>query len=363
VPPRPVIRVAVRPAAIVLAIAAVGVAHYSTDPAHYVLHNVYQRLYYVPILLAAIWYGLKGGTLAAFGCTASYVPHIALQWQHHQAYQVSQLAEMAMFFVVGALAGILADRERVLRRRAETSAEERDRALRDLEGTVETLRRADRLATLGMLAAGMAHEIRNPLAALAGAVEIVARDYPVGHSRREFVDILRREVGRLNTTVTKYLDFARPQPPELRPLDVDEAVRVAIELVAKSAQRAHVEIRAAPPETVRLALADPVLLHQVLVNLLVNGIQAMPSGGRLDVACRRDHDRVEIAVRDHGAGLPPEGRERIFEPFFTTRPGGTGLGLAVSRQIAEAHAGTLTADDAEGGGAVFRLTLRTAPAG
>lgn len=359
---RHAVHCAVRPSAIVIGIAAVAVAHYLTSADHYVLHNVYQRLYYVPILLAAIWYGVRGGLLAAAGCSLSYVPHILFQWQSHHAYQVSQIVELAMFVVIGVLAGMLADRERALRRQAEYVAQERDQALRDLEGTVETLRRADRLATLGTLAASMAHEIRNPLAALAGAVEIIAKDYPTDHPRREFVDILHREVGRLNATVSKYLDYARPQAPELRPLDVNEAARAAIDLIRKSAQRSGVSIETALAEDAPWALADPVLLHQALVNLLVNGIQAMPSGGMLHVATgSNSRGRVELTVRDHGAGLAPGAPERIFEPFYTTRPGGTGLGLAISRQIAAAHDGELTAANAEGGGAVFRLMLRPAP--
>jgi two-component system, NtrC family, sensor histidine kinase HydH len=358
---RPAIHPAVRPTAIVLGIAAVAIAHYTTDPSHYVLHNVYQRLYYVPILLAAMWYGLRGGLLAAGGCTLSYIPHITLQWQTHLPYQVSQGVELAMFFVIGALAGLLADRERALRQRAEATAAERDRALKDLEATVETLRRADRLATLGTLAAGMAHEVRNPLGALGGALEIIDGDFPAGHPHREFLDILRREVGRLGVITGKYLDYARPQAPELRPTDVNGLVRSAIELIEKSAGRARVRIASDLAPELPRALADPVHVHQALVNVLLNGVQAMPEGGLLEVETGLAGGALEIRVRDHGAGLPEGPVERLFEPYFTTKPGGSGLGLAVSRQIARAHGGSLAAENVAGGGALFRLSLPLAP--
>ena len=344
-----------------VAILAVSAAHYITDPQHIVLHNIYQRLYYIPVLLACAWFGLKGGLVAAALCAVLYAPHIVLHWGHSEAYQASQGIEIAMFGVIALVAGVLADRERSLRKEAEATAAERDRALKDLEGTVETLRRADRLATLGTLTAGMAHEIRNPLGAIGGAVEILEADYAAEHPHREFVEILRREIDRLNVITSKYLDFARPQKPELRPVDVNEAVRSAVQLVEKSAGRASVRIEMRLAEDLPPALADPGQVHQALVNLLMNGFQAMPAGGVLEVETSAAAGDVRIAVRDHGAGLPDGSVDRLFEPFFTTRPGGTGLGLAMARRIAESHGGGLTAKNADGGGAVFDLILPPAP--
>ena len=129
---RPVLREAV----IGVVIVAVSAAHYATDPQHIVLHNIYQRLYYIPILLAAAWFGLRGGLIAAALCAALYAPHIFLHWGHSEAYQASQAIELGMFAVIALVAGALAERERALRADAEAAAAERDRALRDLEGTV-----------------------------------------------------------------------------------------------------------------------------------------------------------------------------------------------------------------------------------
>jgi len=263
--------------------------------------------------------------------------------------------------VIALVAGILSDRERAQRREAERTAAERDRALRDLEGSVESLRRADRLASLGTLTAGMAHEIKNPLGAIAGAVEILEADFPQGHPRREFVEILRREIQRLTAIAGKYLDYARPQPPEPRAVDVNRAVGAAVELVERSAGRASIRIDSRLAADLPPAHADPVLVHQALVNLLLNGIQAMPRGGTLEVETVAVPQGVQIAVRDHGDGLPQGSVDRLFEPFFTTKPGGTGLGLPVARRIAVSHGGDLCAEDAEGGGARFRLILPAAP--
>jgi signal transduction histidine kinase len=346
-----------RGAVVIGAAAAVTLAHYGTDPRHTLLHNLYQRLYYVPILLACAWFGLRGGLVAAVACAVLYAPHIVVHWAHDAAYQMSQALELAMFAVVALIAGALSDRERALRTEAEATAVERDRALRDLEETVGILRRADRLASLGTLAAGMAHEVRNPLGAIGGAVEILETDYPPTHPHREFVEILRKEIDRLKGIAGKYLNFARPDPPEPRPLDPNEAVRSAVDLLSKTAARASVRIELRLAPDLPPALADPGQVQQALVNLLLNGIQSMPGGGVLEVDTSLRSGAVEIALRDHGGGLPEGPVERIFEPFFSTQPGGTGLGLAISRRIAESHGGRLTAEPAEGGGARFRLAL------
>jgi len=350
-----------RLAVIALFIGVVTVAHYLTSPTHELLHNVYQRLYYIPLLLACAWFGLRGGVVTSSACVALYSPHIVLHWAHMRSYQANQVMELVMIGVVGLMAGALADRERTLRRRAEAVAEERDRALVDLEKIVATLRQADRLATLGTIAAGMAHEIRNPLGAMQGAVEILEKNFPEDHANREFLDILDQEIVRLNRVVGKYLDYAKPQAPELRSMDPNTAVRAAVELLEKIAARSKVRFECRLAENIVPALADPVQIHQALVNLLLNAVQAMPEGGIVEVGTALAPPGIEIVVRDHGEGLPEGPVERIFEPFFSTKAGGTGLGLAVTLQIALSHNGRLVAENTEGGGATFRLLLSAAP--
>ncbi len=341
-------------------IVATSLGHYLTNPQHFLLHNIYQRLYYIPILLACAWYGLAGGLAVAAVCAAAYAPHILLHWRMSQAYQANQLIELGMFGVVAFVAGALADRERRLRLEAEAIATERDRALTELTATVDGVRRADRLAALGTLTAGMAHEIRNPLGAIGGAAEILEQDYPHAHPRREFLDILRREIARLNAIVSKFLDYARPQAPELRSLELNEAVRAALDLVGKSAAGASIVFDARLAEGLAAVRADAGQIHQVLVNLLLNAVQAMPEGGAVEIATWAEDEAAVVEVRDHGTGLPDVPVERLFEPFYTTKSAGTGLGLHVCRRIAISHGGHLDAANVEGGGAAFRLVLPTA---
>ncbi len=341
-------------------VVAISLGHYLTSLDHFLLHNVYQRLYYIPVLLACAWYGLAGGLAVAAVCAAGYAPHILIHWRHSEAYQANQILELGMFGVVALVAGALSDRERRLRLEAEATATERDRALTDLEATVDGVRRADRLAALGTLTAGMAHEIRNPLGAIGGAAEILERDYPVGHPRREFLDILRREVARLNAIVGKYLDYARPQAPELRPVDLNVTVRAALDLVGKSAGGVAVVFDTRLSDGLSAVRADAGQVQQVLVNLLLNAVQAMPDGGTVEIATWAEAGSAVVEVRDHGVGLPDVPVERLFEPFYTTKAAGTGLGLHVSRRIVQSHGGRLDAANAPGAGAAFRLVL---PAG
>jgi signal transduction histidine kinase len=155
----------------------------------------------------------------------------------------------------------------------------------------------------------------------------------------------------------KYLDYARPAAPELRPADLNEIVRSAVDLVAKSAAKSRVSfetrIGAARPRV----RADPAQIQQVLVNLFLNAAQVQPQGGRVEIETADAADGVAVTVRDRGPGLPDVPVERLYEPFYTNREGGTGLGLHVSRRIVRSHGGQLEAANAEGGGARFRLVL------
>jgi signal transduction histidine kinase len=332
-----------RIAVLAVLVAAVSAAHYVTPLENFLLHNVYQRLYYIPVLLACAWFGLAGGLATASASAISYMPHILLHWKHSEAYQASQILEIAMFGVVALVAGLLSDRERALRKQAEKTA--------------ESLRRADRLSALGTLTAGMAHEIRNPLGAIAGATEILETDYPADHPRREFLEILKREIARLNAITGKYLDYARPEAPEMRPVDLNEIVRSAVDLVAKSASESSVAFETRLESSDPHVLADPGQIRQVLVNLLLNAAQVQTAGGHVDIVTADLEEGVEVSVRDRGPGLPDVATERLYEPFYTTREGGTGLGLHVSRRIVLSHGGRIDAEQAVGGGARFRMVL------
>ena len=262
----------------------------------------------------------------------------------------------------------------------------------------EQLRRADRLSALGHLAANIAHEVRNPLAAISGSVEVLREDEAVTGSSRDLLEIILREARRLKLITGQFLDFAKPHPLLFRPCALRPLLEETLLLLGKSSEW-HQGMRwEFIEETPRLhALADPDQLRQVTWNLCLNAAQSMPEGGTLTVIAREilhgdgkadegssigemgepvpqstastntpihqsaDHDWIEIALKDTGRGIPPEALERIFDPFFTTRPSGTGLGLAIARKIVESMGGTIRAESQPDVGTVFYLRLRRAP--
>ncbi len=348
-------------------IALVSLLHYLTDPHYGLLHGVYQRLYYAPVILGAYWYGVPGGLLAAGGAALAYIPHIHLVWSDNPAYSASQYAEIGMFFVAGLFIGLLADHQRRLTARYRDAAASLERANRELRDSHEQIRRADRLSALGQMAAGLAHELRNPLASVKGAFEIVAAKIPPGTPEAEFAEIGTRELGRLEALLQQFLNYARPRPPEFRQARLDDVVAHVVGLLGPEAERAGVEMRVDSLQAVPPLLVDVEQIEQVFLNVLLNAIQASPRGGRVRVRADRDGDHAVIDVLDEGPGIPPEHRARVFDPFFTTKEKGTGLGLAVSARIVAAHRGDIEVRAASGGGTCMRIRLplltRPAPAG
>jgi two-component system sensor histidine kinase PilS (NtrC family) len=267
----------------------------------------------------------------------------------------------------------------------------------------EQLRRADRLAALGHLAANIAHEVRNPLAAISGSVEVLREDLAITDSNRELLSILLREAHRLKLITGQFLDFAKPQPLLFRPCALRPLVEETLSLLAKSSEY-HPKTTwtvTEEPSDLRV-LADSDQLRQVAWNLCLNAMQAMPEGGTLTVSLRAlpaggllvyssivqlgkndtggqgyhqvtippmdystpppgGEEWVEIAFRDTGRGIPPEELGRIFDPFYTTRPAGTGLGLAIARKILESMGGRIEVTSRPNFGTTFRLWLRRAP--
>ncbi|OHB77834.1 MAG: hypothetical protein A2W31_17625 [Planctomycetes bacterium RBG_16_64_10] len=219
---------------------------------------------------------------------------------------------------------------------------------------------AERLAAVGELAAGIAHELRNPLTSIKLLVQTTARQLTRHSFDDQDLQVAQREIARMETTIQGLLDFARP--PRLRRVthDVRNTVQRALNLVEGRAKQQRVTIVTELPDAPVVVDGDPEQIHQVLVNLLLNGVEAMPDGGRLQLAIH-SHDgypaSCRITVSDEGSGIPPQTLVRIFEPFVTSKESGTGLGLAISRRIADEHGGTLLAVNREEGGAMFTLEL------
>lgn len=332
------------------AIVIATLLHMYTPPDQLLWHNVFQRLYYLPIVYAAIFFGWRGGIAAAVGSALLYVPHIFMVWRHHRDYEINQYAEIILFFLVGSVTGVLADRERRQR-------EELARLNEELEASFEQLKRADRLSAIGQLAASLAHEIRNPLASIEGASEVLESPATSEDVRREFLGIVRKESRRLNRLLTNLLDFARPRRPEYQEVDIERLIDSVTSLLAPTAEKAGIQFRKRLPERMPCVQSDPEQLKQVLLNITINAVQAMPEGGEITIGVEQTDGEALISIRDEGTGIPSEQLDKIFDPFFTTKDNGTGLGLSVAHQIITQHGGIITAQRNAARGTTFFIAL------
>jgi two-component system sensor histidine kinase PilS (NtrC family) len=223
----------------------------------------------------------------------------------------------------------------------------------------ETQRRQDRLAAVGRVAAGIAHEIRNPLAAMRGSIQVLRAETDGDSAQAELMEIILRESDRLNGIITDFLTYARPRQVSLAETDLREPLRETFTLLRHSPETrpGHLIEEDYPDEPVA-ASADASALRQVFWNLARNALQAMPEGGTLRVSLQRiESDRVRITFSDTGQGMSPEQVERLFEPFSSSRTGGTGLGLSIAYQIIRDHGGTINVRSREGHGTTIIIEL------
>ena len=218
--------------------------------------------------------------------------------------------------------------------------------------------RAEHFATLGELAAGLAHEIRNPLAGIAGVLDIASRDLPETSPAREVMEDAKQEAVQINRILTELLDTARPKPPQFRLADISGTIEHAVLFARQQAVTKRIGIEFAINDALPPVEHDPAQINQVLLNLLLNAIQSMDKPGTIRVTLEKlDDDMVLIGVRDEGKGIAPEHLPNIFRPFFTTKGHGTGLGLSLARRMVESHAGTIDVKSAPGRGTEFAIEL------
>ena len=240
---------------------------------------------------------------------------------------------------------------------ADTTARMQELHRREIE-------RASQLATVGELAAGVAHEIKNPVVGVSGGLDLVRRRLGSDTPLAPIIDEMGRQLARIQQALQDLLTFARPTTPMLAPVSANGAAERAIRLVQPAADRAGVELRSRLDPLVPRITADEEMVHQALVNVLMNAVQATPPGGRVTVAVgvSGDESAVEITVADTGRGIATEDLEQVFKPFYTTRHTGTGLGLPITREIVVRHGGTISIESTTGVGTLITLRLPLRPA-
>lgn len=329
-----------------------GPAEAPNHMASHGMHSALEGLYYIPLLLAGYWWGRWPAGTCGVLVMGVYGLHTQLQLGGIlDPANRGRLLALVIFPAVAFTTGLLADR---LRRET--------RALLDAERQV---RRAEMLAALGELSAGLAHEIRNPLASIRGAAEVLTTSGAKGKWDEEFARLLISEVERLDRVVADFLQFARPGRPGDEYADPEACVQATFSLLRSRAAKAGVAFRFEGPGESRMVRCPPEALRQVMLNLCLNALQAIGDGpGAVSVRSETSlPGRMRLVVDDTGTGVAPDQREAIFRPFHTTKEGGTGLGLSVVAKIVSGCGGHVHVEDAPGGGARFIVDIPLAPAG
>ncbi len=327
---------------------------------HY-LHDIYRRLYYLPIIFAAFQHGFLGGLIAALAVCVAYAPHAFGRISHDPANDTQKILEMVLYMAVGITTGSLVSRVKKTQHQLLRTAQDLQGSIEQLRSTEEQLVHTAKLAAVGRLSAGLAHEIRNPLASIKGSAEILADDFPADHPKHRLLRALVDESARLNHVLTRFLAFARPRPLERREFSIGEEIAGVVSLLQAQAEGREVRFVTVPAalesEPALRVRGDREQLRQVLLNVLLNACQATGGRGEVRIACDTADGMLRIRIRDSGPGFTEEALADAFTPFFTTRDQGTGLGLAVSHRIVESHGGEIRASNPLEGGGLIEIMI------
>jgi signal transduction histidine kinase len=318
---------------------------------------------FLPVITGATNFGLLGTAVTTLAACAVYLSFLLFLGpdQFIPEDQIPELVLRTLFLpVIGYLTYQLAQANQAEKNKAQQAVEELASANRSLQEAQAEVRRAERLAALGQLTAGLAHELRNPLGTMKTSAELLSRQVARENAlAKEMAGFIASEVDRTNSLITRFLDFARPQHLKLATSDItlmlDDAI-ARFEREQKNMGTSVTVFKNYSPDVPPVRF-DAELMERVIANLLVNAAQASPPGGVVTVKTLSDDAEVEVAVIDRGSGIDPKNIENIFNPFFTTKSDGIGFGLAIISKILDEHGGRITVESALGEGSVFRVFL------
>jgi two-component system sensor histidine kinase HydH len=321
---------------IALLVAGITSLHYATHFSSAYEHTIYRELYFLPVTLAAFAFGFRGCLATSLIITALYLPFVLLQGKLSPLDRFDNVLEILLLNIVAVTLGILRNRERFIQRR---------------------LREAESFAAMGRALSGVAHDMKLPLMAIGGYTAFVMKKLGESDPNRQKLDVVVRQVQRLETMVKNMLDFSRPLQLEKCPTHLEKLLGDVAAVAKEEAVCRGVDLEVQSHDGLAPVSIDPGRLEQALLNLVSNAVQASKSGDPVKLRAVAQGDDVAIEVSDHGNGIPERQRCEIFTPFYTTKKGGTGLGLAIVKKIVEAHDGRLELMDNPNKGVTFRIVL------
>ena len=310
----------------------------------------------LPVVSAATWFGLSGTMLFTAAASAAYLFFLLFVRDPSSEISVDLPLRVASLAMIANLANILAQELREQSAKQRRAAEQLSEAMVQVREAEEAVRRSDRLAALGQLSAGLAHELRNPLGTIKASSEMLGRQVGAENEvAREMSGFIASEVDRCNSLITRFLEFARPLAARLETADLSAVLDRAVAQVEREAPGVAIYKNYAPE--IPPFPIDRELMERVFYNLVLNAAQATAAGGAVTVKTRAAGGTAEVAVIDRGAGIDRKNIDAIFNPFFTTKPQGTGLGLAIVSKIVDEHGGKITVESEPARGSVFRVLL------
>lgn len=307
--------------------------HYSTLPQIHELHNVYAELYYLPILMGALVFGLRGSLLTYAGVSALYIPYIYLNWTGDFSFAANKLSHAFFSGTIAVIAGFLSDREKKLRIQSEKD---------------------HYLASLGRASAAIVHDLRSPLITVAGFAKRINEEKGDIKEESQYIANAAR---KMQLIVDDVMDFAKPVTLDVHLEDLGNVIKNACASCTARAREKEIDIVAdVPPDPLPVPV-DGLKMERALVNLISNAIDASFIGGRVSVDAEVRHGRLEIRIRDNGTGMDRETLENIFIPFYTKKSSGTGLGMAIAKKIVEGHDGKINIVSQENTGTEVTVEL------
>lgn len=306
------------------------------DEFFYHLDVIFQSLFFIPVVLACLWFGLRGGLVTSCIVVLILIPYVILHWEGLSANDLNRMLQKITYVAAALILGKVIEAQRTEQKRAQD---------------------AESLAAIGRSMAAVAHDLKIPLISIGGYSRSLRRHLGDDFPHKDKLDIVMAETRRMEAMVGDMLAFSRPMKLEKAGHEVAEMIHGVFELLKESARGRGVRLSMEAPSHLGTAFLDAMRMKEVMVNLVKNAIEASPEGETVSVRASRRNRRIVLEVIDCGCGIPPEKREEIFLPFYTTKREGMGLGLGTAKKIIEAHEGYLEAENNPGKGMTFRVVI------
>ena len=351
---------------LVVSIVVIGILHTITPGYMIFYHDTYRRLSYFPITIGAILYGVWGGVCLAVFSGLAFVPHLFMFWASGPEAYYSELSEILFYLAAGGVIGLISSRENKLREKYKTLSEKLAGSYERLHEQTSQLVEAEKqlgqsqkLSLLGKVSASLAHEIKNPLASIKGAAEILADEVQEGHPKYEFIEIMRSEISRLNQSVEDVLKYCRGQQhrEKGRQESLEKIINRVVLLLEAGLKEKSIQVSIQPESDKNQFMTDEVAMIQVLMNIILNAIDAVEKKGKVNIDFGKHQKGCFIRISDDGPGIDEDMAKEAFQSFVTFKEDGTGLGLSISKRIVESLGGKIVIGESSLGGAAFTIYL------